>query len=191
MTPARPRSCRPGIGRSGSTGSSTSPLTRKRCKNRRERRALVYRARQPQVVPQLSCRRDLVETLRDYKDDWQKKLHDIAEEQRAALAKMREKDKDPDDAKRLQPAKAEANSGAAGHVSSLNATRLTQRFNYRLAPIACALLWLSMQSSCRADGRVYAREQVSVCRVLAHIPGIYAVYARHDAKRAPARLISF
>lgn len=48
----------------------------------------------------LAVAETLVETLRDYKDVWQKKLHDIAEEQRAALAQMREKDKESaDDAK--------------------------------------------------------------------------------------------
>ncbi len=59
------------------------------------------------------------------------------------------------------------------------------KFKLRHLPLAiAAMLWLGTAGmiSCRADGRVYAREQVSVCRVLAHIPGVYAVYARHDVE---------
>lgn len=42
----------------------------------------------------LAIAETLVETLRGYKEVWQKKLHDIGDEQRAALAQMRERDND-------------------------------------------------------------------------------------------------
>ena len=59
----------------------------------------------------LAIAETLVDTLRDYKEIWQKKLQEIGEEQRAALAQMREKDTDSaEDAKTATDAKTPAKS---------------------------------------------------------------------------------
>ena len=68
-------------------------------------------------------------------------------------------------------------------TSSLFIAKRSWRWYKTIAVSALVLVGLALIIlPSHADGRVYTREEVSVCRVLAHISGIYAVYARHDAE---------